>query len=105
MPEPAPLLDRVERLADALRRTGVAVSTSDVIDAVRALGHVDLLDRETVRAVLRATLAKDPVAVDRFDAIFGRVVRQGRAVRPATANHAPPVHVVRGVPRVHPPDV
>ncbi len=73
MPEPAPLLDRVERLADTLRRAGVAVSTGDVIDAVRALGHVDLLDRETVRAVLRATLAKDPVAVDRFDAVFGRV--------------------------------
>jgi uncharacterized protein with von Willebrand factor type A (vWA) domain len=73
MPEPAPLLDRVERLADALRRAGVAVSTGDVIDAVRALGHIDLLDRETVRAVLRATLAKDPVAVERFDAVFGRV--------------------------------
>jgi uncharacterized protein len=73
MPEPAPLLHHVQRLAAALRRAGVSVSTGDVIDAGRALGYVDLLDRATVRAVLRATMAKDPVASDRFDQAFGRV--------------------------------
>ena len=73
MPEPSPLLHLVQRLAEALRRAGVAVSTGDVIDAGRALGYVDLLDRATVRAVLRATMAKDPLAVDRFDRIFERV--------------------------------
>ena len=73
MPEPAPLLHLVQRLAEALRRAGVSVSTGDVIDAGRALGYVDLLDRATVRAVLRATMAKDPLAVDRFDRIFERV--------------------------------
>jgi hypothetical protein len=73
MPEPTPLLHLVQRLADALRRAGVAVSTGDVIDAGRALGFVDLLDRATVRAVLRATMAKDPLAVDRFDLLFERV--------------------------------
>ena len=51
----------------------MSVSTGDVIDAGRALGHVDLLDRATVRAVLRATMAKDPVATGRFDRIFERV--------------------------------
>jgi uncharacterized protein with von Willebrand factor type A (vWA) domain len=73
MPERAPLLHHVQRLASELRRAGVAVSTGDVIDAGRALGYVDLLDRATVRAVLRATMAKDPVATDRFDRAFGRV--------------------------------
>jgi uncharacterized protein with von Willebrand factor type A (vWA) domain len=77
MPEPAPLLHLVQRLADALRGTGVAVSTGDVIDAGRALGYVDLLDRATVRAVLRATMAKDPLAVDRFDRLFDRVFALG----------------------------
>jgi uncharacterized protein len=73
MPEPAPLLHLVQRLAEALRRAGVSVSTGDVIDAGRALGYIDLLDRATVRAVLRATMAKDPLAVDRFDGVFERV--------------------------------
>jgi uncharacterized protein len=73
MPEPAPLLHHVQRLAVELRRAGVSVSTGDVIDAGRALGYVDLLDRATVRAVLRATMAKDPVAIDRFDRAFLRV--------------------------------
>ncbi len=73
MPEPAPLLHHIQRLASELRRAGVSVSTGDVIDAGRALGYVDLLDRATVRAVLRATMAKDPVATDRFDRAFGRV--------------------------------
>ena len=73
MPEPAPLLYHVQRLASELRRAGVSVSTSDVIDAGRALGYIDLLDRATVRAVLRATMAKDPIATDRFDRAFGRV--------------------------------
>ena len=73
MPEPAPLLHHVQRLASELRRAGVSVSTGDVIDAGRALGYVDLLDRATVRAVLRATMAKDPVAIDRFDRAFLRV--------------------------------
>jgi uncharacterized protein len=73
MPEPAPLLHLVQRLAEALRSAGVSVSTGDVIDAGRALGYVDLLDRATVRAVLRSTMAKDPLAVDRFDRIFERV--------------------------------
>jgi uncharacterized protein len=73
MPERAPLLHHVQRLAAELRRAGVSVSSGDVIDAGRALGYVDLLDRATVRAVLRATMAKDPVAIDRFDRAFLRV--------------------------------
>jgi uncharacterized protein len=88
MPEPAPLLHHVQRLAEALRRAGVSVSTGDVIDAGRALGSVDLLDRPTVHAVLRATMAKDPVAVDRFDRIFGRVFGPGAPSAPS----APDVH-------------
>ncbi len=99
MPDPAPLLHHLQRLASELRRAGVSVSTGDVIDAGRALGYVDLLDRATVRAVLRATMAKDPVASDRFDRAFervfgpvpdaGQVARQSPAASELAAGRVP----------------
>jgi uncharacterized protein with von Willebrand factor type A (vWA) domain len=63
-------------LVARLRHGGVAVSTSEVLDGVRALSHVDLSSRSAARAVLRAALVKDishDVLFHRsFDAVFPR---------------------------------
>lgn len=57
---PGPRLDgvaaRVLDLARALRRAGVPVAVSDSLDALRATGIVDLLDREQLREALAATM-------------------------------------------------
>jgi uncharacterized protein with von Willebrand factor type A (vWA) domain len=70
-------------LAARLRVGGVAVSTSEVLDAVDALRHVDLADRSRVRAALRATMVKDTtheVLFRRsFEAVFPRMRREAAA--------------------------
>ncbi|MFN7148471.1 MAG: VWA domain-containing protein [Microthrixaceae bacterium] len=77
LPDVGPVL--VLELAARLRRGGVHVSTSEVLDAVSALRHVDLAARSRVRAVLRATLVKDTsheVLFRRsFEAVFPRMNR------------------------------
>ena len=57
-----------QALAGRLRAVGLPVSTSEVLDAVRAVARVDVVSRVQVRAALRATLVKDPA----HDAAFGR---------------------------------
>jgi uncharacterized protein len=58
------------RLVRQLRETGVAISTSEVIDATNALREVDLLERHQIRAALAATLVKDVNDVRTFDLLF-----------------------------------
>jgi uncharacterized protein with von Willebrand factor type A (vWA) domain len=62
------------RFAELLRAEGVSASPSELLDAARAIDAVGIEDRALVRAVLRATLAKDRRAraiLDRaFDAFF-----------------------------------
>lgn len=70
-----PLLEQVLHLAQLLRRSGVDVSTGEVIDASTALGHLDLSDRGVVRAGLRATLVKDVAGAERFDRLFDAAFR------------------------------
>lgn len=77
-------------LTSRLRRGGVSVSTSEVLDAISALQHVDLATRSRVRAVLRATLVKDisqEVLFRRsFEAVFPRMKpEQGPAGAPMSA--------------------
>ncbi|MFI5957365.1 VWA domain-containing protein [Cryptosporangium sp. NPDC051539] len=73
----APLL--VIALVARLRRGGVPVSTSEVLDATSSLVHMDLRTRSQVRAALRATLVKDAthnVLFRRsFDAVLPRASR------------------------------
>ena len=63
-------------LVGRLRRAGVAVSTSETLDAVAALASVRLDRLTDVRSVLKATLVKDSthdVIFERsFDAVFPR---------------------------------
>ncbi|HVK27465.1 MAG TPA: VWA domain-containing protein [Nocardioides sp.] len=74
-PDVVPIL--VVALCERLRAAGVPVSTSEVLDAVRALREVDLDARSRVLAALRATLVKDTshdVLFRRsFDAVFPRM--------------------------------
>ena len=72
---PSPLFDRVVRLADLLRRGGLQVSTGELIDACHALEHLDLMDRTALRAGLRATMVKEPLAAAQFDRAFAVVFR------------------------------
>jgi hypothetical protein len=76
------LLDRHIGFVEALRAAGLSVSLAEDIDAARALGHVDLDDRETVRSVYAATLCKRhghrPGFDQLFDLWFPALVGDGR---------------------------
>jgi uncharacterized protein len=64
------LLDTLEGFAGALRDAGVPAGTSEVLDATRVLGAIDLLDRPQLRAGLAAALVKRPVHRPTFDLLF-----------------------------------
>ena len=65
---------RIAEFAEVLRQNGVRVSTSEVVDAVRAATEVGVQDKALFRAVLRTTLIKREQYVDvfrrAFDAFF-----------------------------------
>jgi len=52
------LLDFLQGFVHELRTAGLPVSMTENLDAMRALEHVDMGDRDTFRAVLSATLVK-----------------------------------------------
>ena len=64
------LLDTLEGFTGALREAGVPAGTSEVLDATRVLGAVDLLDRPQLRAGLAAALLKRQVHRPTFDLLF-----------------------------------
>jgi uncharacterized protein len=64
------LLDTLEGFTGALRDAGVPAGTSEVIDATKVVGAVDLLDRGQLRAGLAAALVKRPVHRPAFDLLF-----------------------------------
>jgi uncharacterized protein with von Willebrand factor type A (vWA) domain len=64
------LLEREIGFFHALREAGVAISLAEVLDATRALGVVDLLDREALREALGACVLKRPAHRRTFDALF-----------------------------------
>jgi len=64
------LLDTLEGFTGALRKAGVPAGTSEVLDATRVLGAIDLLDRPQLRAGLAAALVKRPVHRPTFDLLF-----------------------------------
>ena len=67
---PRGLIDREIGFFHALRAAGVSVSLAEVIDATRALGAIDLLDREALRAAFAATTLKRPNHRRAFDTLF-----------------------------------
>jgi uncharacterized protein with von Willebrand factor type A (vWA) domain len=64
------LVDRQVGFFSALREAGLAISLAEVLDATRALGVVDLLDREGLRAAYAATVLKRPAHRPAFDTLF-----------------------------------
>jgi len=60
----------LSELVAALRRSGVAVSTAESIDALRAMEHVGLGDRDVLKLVLSSTLAKTMGDTSRFGPVF-----------------------------------
>ncbi|MCD0453658.1 VWA domain-containing protein [Actinocorallia sp. API 0066] len=64
------LVDRHVGFVQALREAGLPVSVAEGLDAVRAIGHVDLIDREALRSAFAATLVKRPTHRAQFDLLF-----------------------------------
>src|SRR5437016_13475599 len=84
------LVEATTRFCRMLRERGLAVSPEESIDAVRALGAVDLGDRSEVYLALRALLTsrrEDLVAFDRaFDEWFAS--EQARATGATKKNES-----------------
>jgi uncharacterized protein len=78
-----------------LREAGVPVSMVEVVDAYACLGHIDLLDREALRAALAATLVKRAQDRHAFEVLFDVCFplaghgERGEAGGDAAANGAP----------------
>lgn len=72
------MLDRLLQLTGALRRAGVPVAVSEEIDALSAIKHVNLIDKDGVRATLAATLVKSESHRDAFDTLFDLYFATGR---------------------------
>jgi uncharacterized protein with von Willebrand factor type A (vWA) domain len=64
------LVDRQIAFLDALRKTGMTVSLAEVLDCTRALGAIDLLDREALRHAYAACVLKRPAHRTTFDTLF-----------------------------------
>jgi uncharacterized protein with von Willebrand factor type A (vWA) domain len=64
------LIDREIGFFHALREAGLNISLAEVLDATRALGAVDLLEREHLRAAYAATVLKRPAHRRAFDTLF-----------------------------------
>lgn len=72
------MLDRLLELTDALRGAGVPVAVSEEIDALKAIKHVDFVDRHDVRAALAATLIKSDSHRLAFETLFDLYFGTGR---------------------------
>jgi hypothetical protein len=86
------LVERNVAFVAALREAGLTVSVAEGLDAGRAMGAVDLLDREQLRAAFAATLVKRQVHRPTFDAMFDLYYPSvtGESVAPASDTEAPP---------------
>ena len=60
------------QFAEDLREEGVAIGTSEILDAFEAVGEVSWTEREDFKAALSATLAKSPEDRRVFDLVFER---------------------------------
>src|SRR5256885_5615626 len=74
LPESGPpgFAPRILELADELRREGLAVGTSELLDAFHALRELSWTDQEDFREALAATLAKSQEDGRVFEIVFDR---------------------------------
>jgi uncharacterized protein with von Willebrand factor type A (vWA) domain len=64
------LASAMVRFGALLREHGLPITVVQVTDAVRALEHVDLADRDEVRLALRAVFTGRPEDIPPFDRCF-----------------------------------
>ena len=69
-PVSADLVEHTARFCRRLRAEGLPLGPGDTLDATRAIGSVDLVDREDVRLALRTSLVKRVEDTPVFDALF-----------------------------------
>src|SRR5689334_11235679 len=69
---PAGFAARLLEFADELRREGMAVGTSELLDAFAALSHLSWTEQEDFREALAATLAKSQEDRRVFELVFDR---------------------------------
>ena len=70
MPVPRDLMTATLRFGQMLRAAGLPLTVSEVMDAVRALNVIDLLDRGEVYLGLRAVLVARVEEIPIFDRCF-----------------------------------
>ncbi len=73
------MIDRLILLGERLRHVGIDVSTSEIIDAGRALEQLDIGDPRVLRECLRAAMVKEPDPAQLFDRCFDAVFRSTTA--------------------------
>ncbi|GAC1411316.1 MAG: VWA domain-containing protein [Actinomycetota bacterium] len=74
------MLPRLLEFSAALRRAGVPVAVSENLDAMRAVTHIDLADRNAFHGALAATMVKSDAHRKAFDMLFDLYFRTGRGV-------------------------
>lgn len=91
MTTPDGLLGAIERLVDGLRRRGLDIGVSEVVDATMAAAHIDVLHRDELRAALRCTIVRHHHHLPAFDEVFDRCfpARPTRAMSAPVAGHEP----------------
>src|SRR5262245_4579321 len=87
--KPRDLTTAMLRFGQVLRTAGLSVTVSEVMDAVRTLEAVDLMDRDELRRALRTVLAtrvEEFPAFDRcFDAFWTLQADEGQGLDGAVA--------------------
>ena len=69
-PGPGGMLDVLQGFVHELRAAGLPVSMTENLDAMRAVEHVPLENRDTFKAALGATLVKHHGHAKVFDTVF-----------------------------------
>ena len=72
------MLARLLEFNQALRDAGIPVAISEGIDALNAIEHVDMTQREPFKAALATTLIKDEAQRPAFDTLFDLYFGTGR---------------------------
>jgi uncharacterized protein with von Willebrand factor type A (vWA) domain len=62
--------ERIVKFISALRAGGIRISLAESADAMNAIDHMGILDRETFRLSLRSTLVKDASGIPIFEELF-----------------------------------
>src|ERR1700740_3527930 len=94
-PSRASLPARILELGEELRREGVAIGTSELLDAFAVLGEISWTSQEDFREALPATLAKSQEDRRVFELVFDRFFF--RASELAAVEHGVAEHDAAGL--------